>query len=151
MFGALYNKWKKRIAMISSNLIMNLNPLMSQMVRHTLKILQQIFHTIFRRVCDIYSKLTLKRQWHVWYFTWTSSHIITFHFEQLDSSFVLFLSVNVSFPVGTEAVLRRCNYILRLATISKKKLSYRCFPVNFVKFLRTCSLKNITRRLLLLA
>ena len=30
MFGALYNICKKRIAMISSNLIMNLNPLMSQ-------------------------------------------------------------------------------------------------------------------------
>ena len=142
MFGALYNICKKRIAMISSNLIMNLNPLMSQMVRHTLKILQQIFHTIFRRVCDIYSKLTLKRQWHVWYFTWTSSHIITFHFEQLDSSFVLFLSVNVSFPVGTEAVLRRCKLHPQACNYIKKETFVQVFSCEFCEIFKNMFFKE---------
>ena len=38
---------------------------------------------------------------------------------------------------------------LRPATLLKKRLWYRCFPVNFVKFLRTPSLQNTSGRLLL--
>ena len=36
------------------------------------------------------------------------------------------------------------------ATLLKKSLWYRCFPVNFAKFLRTPFLQNISGRLLLL-
>ena len=38
---------------------------------------------------------------------------------------------------------------LRLTTLLKKRLWYRCFPVNFVKFLRTRFLQNTSGRLLL--
>ena len=38
---------------------------------------------------------------------------------------------------------------LRPATLLKKRLQYRCFPVNFVKFLRTPFLQKTSRRLLL--
>ena len=38
---------------------------------------------------------------------------------------------------------------LRTATLLKKRLMHRCFPVNFAKFLRTPSLENTSRRLLL--
>ena len=38
---------------------------------------------------------------------------------------------------------------LRPATLLKNRAWNRCFPVNFVKFLRTTTLKNICRRLLL--
>ena len=38
---------------------------------------------------------------------------------------------------------------LRPATLLKKRFWYRCFPVNFVKFLRTIFLQNTSERLLL--
>ena len=38
---------------------------------------------------------------------------------------------------------------LRPATLLKKRLWHRCFPVNFVKFLRTPFLQNTSGRLLL--
>ena len=38
---------------------------------------------------------------------------------------------------------------MRPATLLKKKLWHRCFPVNFVKFLRTPFLQNTSERLLL--
>ena len=38
---------------------------------------------------------------------------------------------------------------LRPATLLKKKLWHRCFPINFVKFLRTAFLRNTSGRLLL--
>ena len=38
---------------------------------------------------------------------------------------------------------------LRPATLLKKRLWYRCFPVNFVKFPRTSFLQNTSERLLL--
>ena len=38
---------------------------------------------------------------------------------------------------------------LRPATLLKKRLRHRCFPVNFVKFLRTSFLQNTSGRLLL--
>ena len=38
---------------------------------------------------------------------------------------------------------------LRPASLLKKTLWRRCFPVNFAKFLRTNSLQNISKRLLL--
>ena len=38
---------------------------------------------------------------------------------------------------------------LRPATLLKKRLWHRCFPVNFVKFLRTPFLQNNSARLLL--
>ena len=40
---------------------------------------------------------------------------------------------------------------LRPAILLKKKLQQRCFPVNFVKFLRTSFLQNTSQRLLLFA
>ena len=39
---------------------------------------------------------------------------------------------------------------LKPATLLKKKLWHRCFPVNFVKFLRTPFLQNISGQLLLI-
>ena len=39
---------------------------------------------------------------------------------------------------------------LRPATLLKKRLWHRCFPVNFPKFLRTPFLQNTSGRLLLL-
>ena len=39
---------------------------------------------------------------------------------------------------------------LRPATLLKKRLWHRCFPVNFAKFLRTPFLQNTSGRLLLL-
>ena len=39
-------------------------------------------------------------------------------------------------------VLNSCNQKQRPATLLKKRLWYRCFPVNFEKFLRTPSLQN---------
>ena len=38
---------------------------------------------------------------------------------------------------------------MRPATLSEKRLQQRCFPVNFVKFLRTPFLQNTSRQLLL--
>ena len=38
---------------------------------------------------------------------------------------------------------------LRPATLLKKRLRHRCFPVNFAKFLRTPLLQNTSRRLVL--
>ena len=38
---------------------------------------------------------------------------------------------------------------LRPGTLLKKRSWYRCFPVNFVKFLRTHFLQNTSERLLL--
>ena len=43
-------------------------------------------------------------------------------------------------PRFSEAVVRRCSVkkvSLRPATLLKKRLWHRCFPVNFAKFLRT--------------
>ena len=37
---------------------------------------------------------------------------------------------------------------LRPATLLKKSLLHRCFPMNFAKFLRTCFLHNTSERLL---
>ena len=39
--------------------------------------------------------------------------------------------------------------VFRPATLLKKRLLHRCFPVKFEKFLRTPVLKNICERLLL--
>ena len=39
--------------------------------------------------------------------------------------------------------------VFRPATLLKKRLWHRCFPVNFVKFLRTPFLQNTSHRLLL--
>ena len=38
---------------------------------------------------------------------------------------------------------------LRPASLLKKRIWYRCFPVNFVKFPRTAFLQNTSERLLL--
>ena len=38
---------------------------------------------------------------------------------------------------------------LRPETLLKKRLWHRCFPVNFVKFLKTLFLRNISGRMLL--
>ena len=38
---------------------------------------------------------------------------------------------------------------LQAATLSKKRLPYKCFPVNFAKLLRTPFLQNTSRQLLL--
>ena len=41
------------------------------------------------------------------------------------------------------------NKVAGLATLLKKRLCRRCFPVNFLKFLRTLILQNTSGRLLL--
>ena len=38
---------------------------------------------------------------------------------------------------------------LKVYSFIKKRLQYRCFPVNIAKFLRTSILKNICQQLLL--
>ena len=50
-----------------------------------------------------------------------------------------------NFPKFTEKHLREC---LCPATLVKKKLWVRCFPVNFAKFPRTAFLQNTSKRLL---
>ena len=48
-------------------------------------------------------------------------------------------------PFGfPEAVVRRCSVKRCSAILLKKSLWHRCFPVNFVKFLRTTFLQNIS-------
>ena len=49
---------------------------------------------------------------------------------------------NLTFLVGIKTSLRP-------ATLLKKRLWHRCFPVNFAKFLRALFLQNTSRRLLL--
>ena len=46
-----------------------------------------------------------------------------------------------------KGVLRNCS--LRPATLFKKRLWHKCFPVNYAKFLRTTFLQNTSGRLLL--
>ena len=51
-----------------------------------------------------------------------------------------------------ENTCTRVSFLIKLqrpATLSKKRLWHRCFPVNFGKFLRTSNLQNTSRRLLL--
>ena len=85
---------------------------------------------------------------------------------------VTYINYNKKFCVASpEAVIKRCSIkklLLKLRTgkydyrslfnkvighqtcnFIKKRLQYRCFPVNFAKFLGTCILKNIYKRLLL--
>ena len=62
----------------------------------------------------------------------------------------------------TEVVVQRCSYNFRKfhrktsvkslapATLLKKRLWHRCFPVNFAKFVRIPFLKNTSGRLLLM-
>ena len=62
------------------------------------------------------------------------------------------LSAAVVFQVteaATGGVLKKFTKFLRLATSLKKRLQHRCFPVNFVKFLKTPFLHNTPWRLLL--
>ena len=47
-----------------------------------------------------------------------------------------------NFAIFTGKHLKACNFI-------KKRLQYKCFPVNIADFLRTSILKNICERLLL--
>ena len=57
---------------------------------------------------------------------------------------------NKRHPLSCAALL--CNHIeigLRPATLLKKRLWRRCFPVNFAKFVRTPSLQNTSGRQLL--
>ena len=59
-----------------------------------------------------------------------------------------------NFAKSTEKHLRRSIFFnkvadLNPATLLKKRLWHRCFPVNFVKFLRTPFLQNTSGRLLL--
>ena len=45
--------------------------------------------------------------------------------------------------------MQRNQGVLRSATLLKERIWHRCFPVNFVKFLRTPFLRNTSGRLLL--
>ena len=85
---------------------------------------------------------------------------------------VTYINYNKKFCMASpEAVIKRCSIkklLLKLRTgkydcrslfnkvvghqtcnFIKKRLQYRCFPVNFAKFLGTSILKNIYKRLLL--
>ena len=58
------------------------------------------------------------------------------------------IAVDIVF-VSFEKFPRECLHRPRPATLLKKRLWRRCFPVNFVKFLRTPFLQNTSGRLLL--
>ena len=62
-------------------------------------------------------------------------------FGRLASRFIYNLSLN--------QYSRNAPPYLRPATLLKKRLWYRCFPVNFAKFPRTTFLQNTSGRLLL--
>ena len=59
-----------------------------------------------------------------------------------------------NFAIFTGNTCARDSFLIKLqarpATLLKKRLWYRCFPVNFEKFLRTPFLQNTSGRLLLL-
>ena len=65
--------------------------------------------------------------------------------------------INVKFlkvsQTSQENTCLRASFLIKLqlrpATLLKRKIWHRCFPVNFVKFLRTPILQNISGRLLL--
>ena len=58
------------------------------------------------------------------------------------------IAVDIVF-ISFEKFPRECLHRPRPATLLKKRLWRRCFPVNFVKFLRTPFLQNTSGRLLL--
>ena len=62
---------------------------------------------------------------------------ISFNFYHLPTSTVLDRKANTTI------------WIFKSRTLLKKRLWYRCFPVNFAKFLRTPFLQNTSGRLLL--
>ena len=47
---------------------------------------------------------------------------------------------------ATGGVLSKKKFLKKPATLLKKGLPHRCFPVNFAKFLRTPSLQNTSGR-----
>ena len=51
--------------------------------------------------------------------------------------------------ISQENTCTRVSFSIRPATLLKKRLCHRCFPVNFAKFLRTPFSQNTSRRLLL--
>ena len=57
------------------------------------------------------------------------------------------IAVDIVF-ISFEKFPRECLHRPRPATLLKKRLWRRCFPVNFVKFLRTPFLQNTSGRLL---
>ena len=69
--------------------------------------------------------------------------------------FLVYINLSVSllgYAILYRSSHRRCSIkkgSLRTATLFKKRLRYRCFPVNFAKFLRTPFLQNTSGRLLL--
>ena len=73
------------------------------------------------------------------------------HFWLLSKILCLLKFWKFSFPVFrsklTKSNHQKC--FIRPATILKKRLWHRCFPVNFAKFSRTHPLRNTSGRLLL--
>ena len=63
----------------------------------------------------------------------------------------MFLKISQNSQENTCA---RVSFLIKLQTLTaillKKKLYHRCFPVNFVKFIRALFLQNASRRLLLM-
>ena len=63
----------------------------------------------------------------------------------LNKLFFIFGCIWLNKIVTFKSIHQRCS----TATLLKKRLWHRCFPVNFVKFLRTQFLQNTSGRLLL--
>ena len=80
--------------------------------------------------------------------------IVTLRFQKQPPEVFYKKSVRRNFTKFTVKHLRQSLFFnkvagLRPATLLKKRLWYGCFPVNFVKLLRTPFFKNISGRLLL--
>ena len=61
----------------------------------------------------------------------------------------MFLEISQNSQENTCPRVSSVSFLVRPATLLKKRLWHRCFPVNFVKFLRTPFLQNTSGRLLL--
>ena len=82
------------------------------------------------------------------------NHVLDF--SEATTRGVLFRMVFLEISQNSqENTCARVSFLIKLqtrpATLLKKRLWHRCFPVNFVKFLRTPFLQNTTGRLLLIS
>ena len=152
----LVKKWKKCQTSSPTNGSNFEQVLIEKMEQHnwTLLITCKTFKKIFRawnrcikyssygRANDEQKYTTLARKFH-----WKKCHIIS----QIMSLIRLNFQNNQGHP-GT-SVLKYLFFNefagLRPATLLKKRLRHRCFPVSLVKFLRTTLLQNASGRLLL--
>ena len=98
--------------------------------------------------------------WQYWYFSWAiwQERVVMEYPEavaQRCSVKNVFLGISQN---SQENIFARVSFLIKLqasdfrpATLLKKRLWSRCFPMNFAKFLRTPFLQNSSGRLLLYA